>query len=127
MASGAGQDLWQRLLKRVDEKIAEALRGYRPRLDSVEGVLSPEHGGGAKGDKGDTGDKGDPGDDGAPGSDGAPGPPGPPGADGLATAPTGIGQVLVSLDSATWSPVWIVTDPEYGIILDEDGRIVVTT
>lgn len=63
---------------------------------------------------------------GPPGDPGEPGPPGPPGTDGTdGPPPTAPGQFLVSLDNTTWTPVFIVTDPEYGIIFDDAGRIVV--
>lgn len=93
MASVAGQDLFDRLLKKVDQKIAEALRGYKPRMDTVEGVLSTDHGGtgGGTGAKGDKGDKGDPGD---PGADGT----------GFTLPSPGGGALLVSFVSDTY--VW---------------------
>ena len=67
---------------------------------------------GPKGDPGDPGPKGDKGDK---GDDGTGGPP-----------PTAPGQFLVSLDATTWTPVFIVTDPDSGILFDDYGRILVS-
>lgn len=48
------------------------------------------------------------------------------GGGGTITPPTGVGQFLVSLDDTTWTPVWLVTDADAGILLDDNGAIIVS-
>ena len=62
--------------------------------------------------------------EGPPGPEGPVGPAGPPGSGG--PTPTGTGQFLVSLDSVTWSPVWLVTDSAAGLLFDDYGAIIVS-
>lgn len=67
-----------------------------------------------------------PGDPGPPGPPGPPGTPGAPGADGVMLPPTAPGQMLMSLNGTTWSLVYLITDPEAGLILGENGEILVS-
>jgi hypothetical protein len=177
MASQKGQSFLDALLRNVDKRIAEALRGYKPKMDSVEGVLSPDHGGSGSGSGGGS-TSGTAGGDlsgtypnpsvvalqgipvnpatpadsdvltysggsnqwygatwtsgtgtvGPVGPQGPPGPPGPPGGTGgVGVAPPAhSGQFLVSLDGASWVPVYLVTDSAAGLLFDDYGAIIVS-
>jgi len=62
------------------------------------------------------------------GPQGPPGPPGPPGGTGgVGVAPPAhSGQFLVSLDGASWVPVYLVTDSAAGLLFDDYGAIIVS-
>jgi hypothetical protein len=126
--------LFADLYRYVDTRIAEALRHYRPRLAQADGVLPVGNGGtgGSTGAQGPKGDKGDPGDPGPPGPQGDPGPMGPPGPKGdpgddatFPVVPTRVGQILMSLDGATFVAVMPVTSDD-GWLVNDEGYLLIS-
>lgn len=125
--------IWQKLATYIDRRILEGLRRAKmppgpqgaPGAAGTPGSAGPPGPAGADGATGPAGPTGPTGPTGATGPQGPAGPPGTGTGTGLPTA-SGPGQFLVALSATTWVPVFILTDPESGLLLDDEGRILVS-